>query len=534
MTPSRRFWALGLLLAIAYALLRIALLPANPEWTVGFSHDSAYLVNVAQNLRAGKGFVLDALLWVFLLPDSLPMPYHNANPLFPILIAALNTLGVDFFRAPFLLSAVSGAGLTVALTWLLTEFFESPWTALGVAWLTALFPPIFTPSLHASTDELWVMLMVAFAAALVRSQGWRMAVLAGILLGLAWLTRAVAILALPGAVVWLFLKMDWRGALQRLAMVGLTAGVVASPWLVHTAIVWGSPWRNDNESFMAINAYSLPAYDNNVERALHSPVAPDGFLATARRHPREVLTKALAGVWPVAREFMRAAAASSHLSFAFLGAAALLVGLRAGPRIPSIALAATGAYAVALLGTLFVLGREVEDRYFIFLYALLLPFFFGGLAWECRQLVQGHRSVTGIAAVALASVYVSALLPTTDLRLAKLGRSPGGVQARCFPVLRQMRQEISKEGPLVVGAKPYYYAAVFGAPALAIPQSDDAFLIRYMRRYHARYLLLSDTEQEYWKPQWTSEAALPVELHVAARIGRYRVYEIEEGASLPR
>src|SRR5436309_14577919 len=84
-----REWLLLFAVVIGYLLARMLLVPTRPEFTYAFSHDSGYLADVAANLLSGKGYVDDALWLVFLQPASVPMPYHNANPLFPTLTAAV-------------------------------------------------------------------------------------------------------------------------------------------------------------------------------------------------------------------------------------------------------------------------------------------------------------------------------------------------------------------------------------------------------------------------------------------------------------
>src|SRR5712664_592271 len=85
-----KIW-IGVIIAVSvYILLRIVTIPAHPESTNGFWHDSAYLTIIARNLLAGRGYVNDAHWLVFLNPDTLPMPYHNGNPLYPTLMAVIS------------------------------------------------------------------------------------------------------------------------------------------------------------------------------------------------------------------------------------------------------------------------------------------------------------------------------------------------------------------------------------------------------------------------------------------------------------
>src|SRR5262245_30605503 len=116
----------------AYAALRLVLLPPGDPSLKGFSHDSAYITLVAQNLLDGRGYVNDAHWLVFLDPPALPIPYHNANPLYPTLIAGVSLItGLNPIAAGFAVSALSGVGVLAALLWLVAHYTPSP--ALRVA-----------------------------------------------------------------------------------------------------------------------------------------------------------------------------------------------------------------------------------------------------------------------------------------------------------------------------------------------------------------------------------------------------------------
>src|SRR5438874_222020 len=111
----RRTWPVWVGLGL-YTAVRLALLPADPEVVPGFSHDSNYIAIVANNLLAGRGYVNDALWLVFLQPEQLPVPYHNANPLFPTAVAGLTWLtGQSAAWTGLALSAASSAALFAAL-----------------------------------------------------------------------------------------------------------------------------------------------------------------------------------------------------------------------------------------------------------------------------------------------------------------------------------------------------------------------------------------------------------------------------------
>jgi len=65
---------------ILYAILRAVWVPSDGAVAGGFSHDSAYLSIVAEQVRLGHGLVNPAHWLLVLHPSAIPMPYHNANP----------------------------------------------------------------------------------------------------------------------------------------------------------------------------------------------------------------------------------------------------------------------------------------------------------------------------------------------------------------------------------------------------------------------------------------------------------------------
>src|SRR6476660_7607524 len=80
--PALPSWIVWTAVA-AYTGLRLVMLPADGVNVKAFGHDGAYLSTLANNLQSGRGYVNDALWLVFLMPEGLPMPFHNANPLYP-------------------------------------------------------------------------------------------------------------------------------------------------------------------------------------------------------------------------------------------------------------------------------------------------------------------------------------------------------------------------------------------------------------------------------------------------------------------
>jgi 4-amino-4-deoxy-L-arabinose transferase-like glycosyltransferase len=286
-TPHLTTWVIAACL-IVYVVLRIALIPSAADVTKSFSHDSAYIAIVARNLLAGRGLVNDASWLVFLDPPALPMPFHNANPLYILATAGIAAVtGGNVVRAGLIVSAVSSALLVLAVMWLVS-YFTTRRVALIVAVMAASFPPIYQLSLSMLPDALCLALSVAFMAAFVRVETRWTWIAAGALFGLAWLTRSSSTLMLPAAFVYGALSWGWRRTLIRCAGVGVATLVVVSPWLWHSYLVWGKPLHSDASYYLIQDVVALKlggAPDDALLRYWHSTTVPPSTGAVLKADP---------------------------------------------------------------------------------------------------------------------------------------------------------------------------------------------------------------------------------------------------------
>jgi 4-amino-4-deoxy-L-arabinose transferase-like glycosyltransferase len=518
---------LALVLAL-YVVLRVMTLPRDPMHAQGFGHDAAYLAIVAQNLHAGKGFVLDALWLVFLQPARLPMPYHNANPLFPVMTAgAMRLFGLDAPSAGFLISALSSAGLVLALFFLLNRYVPNPYAAFAVAALVALFPPVWQLSWMAQTDEVGVMFVAAFLAALVRIDKLAMAALVGVFFGLAWLVRSAAVMLVPALVIWLLLTHGWRKALARFALLGITAAAISSPWLIHTAKTWGSPFRSDSGPIM--NA-QVQAWQRNEQayRIFHWPTPAPPYAPVLREHTKAFIAYCIKNVLPApVRELIRSSSDSNYAALALLTALSLLM-LSLSVRVlrtPGfISVLVYAALVTALLSTGF--PGFAEGRYFVLLHTLFAAWLFVSVYRTWSDFREGRRGWVRLSALLLAAGYLFVLLPRSDWRLARYQNSISPENFEYMQTARSINRTITGGSPVVVGDHPYFYTVSTGAQALAIPESNDGYLLEYMKKYNARFIFLSEEERTFWRPWWKSENALPRGIRlVDAPLHRYYVYQ---------
>jgi 4-amino-4-deoxy-L-arabinose transferase-like glycosyltransferase len=506
---------LFLILAL-YVVFRVVTLPRDPMHAQGFPHDAAYLAIVAQNLHAGKGFVLDALWLVCLQPARLPMPYHNANPLFPVMTAgAMGLFGLDAPSAGFLISALSSAGLMLALFFLLKRYVPNPRAAFGAAALAALFPPVWGLSWVAITDVTWVMFVAALLAALVRSDKLAMAALAGVFFGLAWLVRSAAIMLVPALVIWLLLTHGWRRALSRFALLGITAAAISSPWLIHTAKIWGSPFRSDAGPTMDLQ---VQAWQRNepVARVFHWPTPAPPWASILKEHPKAFIAHCIQyAVSALIRELFRSSTDSSYAALALLTALSLLM-LSLSPRVLGTpGFISVLVYAAFLIALLSIGADTAEGRYFILLHTLFAAWLFVSVYRTWSDFREGRRGWVRLSAILLAAGYLFVLLPRSDWRYARRSNSISPQNFEYMQTAQSINRTITGGSPVIVGMYPYFYTVSTGAQALAIPESDDGYLLEYMKKYHA-----------FWRPSWKSENTLPRGIRlVYAPLRGYYVYQ---------
>jgi 4-amino-4-deoxy-L-arabinose transferase-like glycosyltransferase len=503
----KRNWApitIFALLTLAYVALRFLLIPRFPQVCYGFRHDSAYLAIVARNLLAGRGFVLDALWLNFDNPPSLPMPYRNANPLFPFLVATLSKVtGSPVVWSAFALSALASALLLFASFLLARNFFDQT-KAFGMACLIVILPEVWTASWMALTDELWLALILFSVAFLMRSDQLRSCIYSGIFFGLAWLTRSLAIVALPSVIVFLLLRYGWKSGLRKAITFCLISLLVASPWIIRNMRL-GNVSSDDNSKVIAVWAYYVSGNDSAI-KAFHSPNAPSSLINLISKHPIAVAERAWQGSRPLFIILLKSFSGGSRLgTIIFL----LLVGLcitSPGCRglLRSPGLAAFTLYIVLLFILLSVVGRWTETRYFALLHVLV-----GLWILTCIFHQHGRRQVLSVV---FAVCFYAVVIRVAYLNAVWL-RSVDEKQLTYFTAA-QIVASRTNSMPVVVGFYPYNYTFVTGAQALAIPNSDDDYLVAFMNKYNACYLFLRADELKFFKPEWQTQ--LPSNLILAS------------------
>lgn len=469
-----------------------------------FGHDPSYLWIVARNVLLGNGFVNDAHWLVFLDPDTLPIPYHNAQPLFSFLTATLARTGLDVTTAGYVVNAVGGVALVFAVAWLLRAFQVTWAPALAVGLVVSLFQPVGSLTFIYGTNALTMLFAtLCFAAAL--SEVRFSAVWTGVFFGLAWLSRGDAILILPALGLALWVRHGLLDAVKRLVVVGAAAAVVASPWLVHQWSVWGSPMRSDSSYYLVQDYLAIKVRGITVWQYWHSPIVPEGLLSAVSADPVGFTLHTLEGVprvilhtlsdWAVLSPFVA-------LVLAVLGGAGVVVLWRTH-RWALMVFAVLGATHTALWA---IRSLTYETRYFSILAILFAVICCAGFVDLAGRLRRSRWPSAGPALLAAATA-VAVLVPTVQSTLSLFGPNPELLEHEAF--YRSVDALAEGDGPVVVGDKPYYFTQMTLRSSLSIPYADDDYLRSYMEKYGARYVALTDEELESWHPEWRDPSGLP-------------------------
>ena len=134
------------------------------------------------------------------------------------------------------------------------------------------------------------------------------------------------------------------------------------------------------------------------------------------------------------------------------------------------------------------------------------------------------------AAMVGVAVVGAALALREDLRIYRFQREHNVATVAYYSLARRMSADAPGDDPVVVGDVPYFFNLATDRRALSIPWSTDDELRDYMTRYGSRHVLLTGDEQKYWRPSWTSDAAVPAFLRIVARDSSATLYEFTSAA----
>jgi hypothetical protein len=408
---------LGLAVRLAYAL---AIAPGEIQ-----PGDAFIYHDLARQLADGNGYRLDATV-------RAPYPTASHPPLYALYLAVFAKLGLTSFTAERVVSCFLGAAAVFGIG-LLGRRVGGPRAGLIAAGVAAVYPQLFmvngTPiaeSLYLPLVVFTLLLAYRFAAHPVVGR----AAALGAVIGLATLTRSDGVLLLAGIALPLAL-LAGRARWKLLAVIGATALVVLSPWLVRNWVRFDRvPLLSTNGALTQGATNCLDTYSGPLIGFVKHSCAIDsacfrlrGELPQADCFARE------------ARSFMRdhakrlplvLAARTGRLWNVYKPAADLDYG-EVWTR--ERATATVGLAMYAALALLAVWGALLLRRRRVPLLPLLATFVVATLTAMIAFGFSRYRLAAEPALVVLAAVAIEAAAVSTASRLRRAGRAPARADA---------------------------------------------------------------------------------------------------------
>ncbi|HEX8940154.1 MAG TPA: hypothetical protein VF763_08315 [Candidatus Limnocylindrales bacterium] len=472
--------------------------------------DTAYYVDVARNVVAGRGLVSDALWSYGTPPLAVPRAAFEVWLPLPSLLAAVPmTLAGATFAAAQSVSVVAGA-LVAVLAWRLgadvaAELRLPPGRArtlgLGSGVVAAAYGPFVLHSALPDSTMLFAVLGVAacllmarllraggdaggeagrVGAAAIRPTDRRLLGL-GLLLGVAALTRnEAAWLALAWAALAWFAVPGRRAERLRLIVVpGLVAVAAYAPWAVRDWLVFGSPLPGQ----AVANAFSVSGLDIF---AWHDPPTLGRYLAQG---PAALARMRLDGfVHNLVTVLLVPAIPVGPLGLLALPATARLRSLR------PLLLASLLIFAVATL------VFPVATTWGTFLHAagpvhvlLIVSCLVGldGLIASVGRWRGWTRPVAWLGPATAAGIGLP-ILVLTMTGIGALARDTAARYEALGPALARAGAPLDGRTP-VISDHPIWLAYATGQPALALPDEPPPSVLDLVGRFGADLLVLSGT-----------------------------------------
>jgi 4-amino-4-deoxy-L-arabinose transferase-like glycosyltransferase len=484
-----RYWPTGTIVLLALGS-RLAVLPGSHEGNM--SADAAHFLNVARCVGRGQGFSNPAAWPAWLRPERLPAPETFKDPGLPFAIAALTPLVRDPFRAGQILSLLAGVLLPLAVYALGRKVAHDRALAWVAALIAAGSPILIAQSVRVMAESLFTLLLtLAFVAAAsgtdeadedparpgraLRAWGpprdvsaWA----AGALLGLAFLVRAQALLAIPALAVLATAGTTARAGIARVARALVAMTVTASPLLLRNLVTFGSPLHSDATTF-AVWPFVDPL---EFSHALTRPPGPFPF---ALAHAPQVLAHTASQLARFAR---------SALPGEILGTLAWAPALAAGLGL-GIVRFRTWAFAWAYLVPVVLLMSAVSwnTRYFAStapLWCLLTAL---GAVWLARRL-PAVRWPVAARAVAVAAVLAYVGLQSRRVARDVRGYTPPEIAAAIAesPVIASRLAP----GESLMAVTTSYWSWFSDRTSVHLVIADEPEFMAVVRRYRVRWAAL--------------------------------------------
>ena len=392
---NRHKLLLVIALAIAARLVVLLALPDVFDFSGGGIHGSAAYDDYARNLLETGVYGRESGQ-----PDSILPPLYSY-----VLAGVYRLFGRHYIAVG--LAHIFFDALSIALLHdIARRLFPHPsgeWTGLLAALFFALYPYLIFQNLTLSDTSLWILLLHLFLWLMIllreRAAFDRMtmgiALVGGLALGLATLTRALLMPLLPLTALWFLFRLDWRQTLRRLLPVVLIGVLALLPWLMRGLQIYGgfvAIALNSGENFyQGNNPQTIPFFRAGYDVQWSSP--PADLPPTENRYHRN--NALMDAGWRYLRENPQRIPELLLVKFQVYWNARVtpLNNLRQGERLrlengEAILLAdegsqtgVTAANAAYQTNSLFqVIGRSVHILYFGGLWLLAIVG-----AWLCRR-----------------------------------------------------------------------------------------------------------------------------------------------------
>jgi hypothetical protein len=448
-------------------------------------NDGPIFIGLAQAVAAGE--------WAIALS-------HQYHPLYPILIAGVHALIGEWELSAVAVSVVGGTAAVGCLYGFVRSAFGVP-TAFAAAAILAVHPYAVEFCGDVQSEGLYLALFLGAVWALwlgLQSGGLAAALVAGLLSGLAYLTRpeGLGLLAVGGVIAtWYVLRRSWsrRRAAAWGALLLLGAACVAGPYVVWLRTETGDWYVTQKKAVarvLGISDSSVPATSETgaVPAASEAPGTQAPSPAESGAERQEPLPAE-----PVARSPL------AHYGEAMLDL--LHTELRAfRPELLAILVAGAliGRRRRLSLRAVFVL--LIVGLYGVVLYALVsnVGYVSARHALPPLTVAFGHVAAALLAATAGLSgprrriAVAVILLAVASIGLAKAlrpDRTDSLAERRSAEWLRA--QDLPPGGVAVHRSRIAYYA---GAPDVRIPSKPFRFVVEEMRKRGASYLIINDED----------------------------------------
>lgn len=475
-------WHKLLLICLGALALRLALAAFVNHPGIG---DSNHYYNVGAALAEGRGFNID-YIWQYHAPPppgQIMHPEDHWMPLTSVIVAASFTLsGQSVFTAilPFI---ILGALVPLVTFYAARQFRCSAEMALWVALLAAVLPEFVLNSLRSDTTIPNLLLLAG--AALLLTRGFQRGgiwpfVVAGVLTGLAYLTRSDGLLVMPMLVVlWIAYALwgrhfggRWRYAL----LVPLFALLVALPWMLRNQAIFGTTTTPQmNTMFFLTDHREHYFYDSRL-------LTLEGMLA--RQTPAQLIGKRLFEL--AASIKLMYTTLDVFLPVAVAGGLILVLAARDRERLLTVApvlillLGATIFYAV-------LVPYKSQGGSFKKIYLTLIPLLLPLAGYAVERAVNDLRLRRGVMLLAALFLTANAVeLVRADATLANSYRryiEQVTATALALP-------DTNGDGEIILMAQDPFALRMAGVRSIMIPMEDRDTVLEVARRYRVDYMMM--------------------------------------------